>query len=150
MLSRLFSSDEKLPNKFTRALGKRIKDAREERGMSQTELGDLVYRRQAAISQMENGRMEPPASTLMLLAAALEKPLLHFFPLPWAKRVSQDDLSAAEQELIMELRELPELEQRMILEEVKLKRKLAAQIQREQLDEQFTDWQLDDADSEQD
>ncbi len=38
----------------------------------------------------------------------------------------------------------------MILEEVKLKRKLAAQIQREQLDEQFTDWQLDDADSEQD
>jgi transcriptional regulator with XRE-family HTH domain len=150
MLRHLLPPKDKLPTRFSRALGQRIKDAREEREMSQTELGEQVYRRQAAISQMENGLMEPPASTLMLLAAALEKPVTYFFPPPWTSRVPQSDLSPLEQELIMELRELPELEQRMILEEVKLKRRLAAQIQREQLDAQFTAWRLEDADSEED
>ncbi len=70
MLHSLFSSKEKLPNKFTRAMGRLIKDAREERDMSQTDLAEQVYRRQAAISEMENGKMEVDAFTLMMLAAA--------------------------------------------------------------------------------
>lgn len=148
MLRNLLPSKDPLPNKFTHALGQLIRDAREAREMSQTELGNLVYRRQAAISQMENGQMEPPASTVMLLAAALEKPITYFFPRPWVRHVPKEDLAPIEQELIMEFRELPDLEQRMIVEEVKLKRKIAAQIAREEMDEMFTEWRFeDDADS---
>ncbi len=145
MLRHLLPDREKRPNKFTRAMGKLIKDAREERDMSQTELSEHVYRRQAAISEMENGKMEVDAFTLMLMAAALEKPLTYFFPRPWVRHVPQEDLSPFEQELIMEFRLLPEVEQRMIVEEVKLKRKLAAQIAREELDEAYTEWLAEDA-----
>jgi transcriptional regulator with XRE-family HTH domain len=144
MLRHLFSAKEERPNKFTRAMGQLIKDARDERDLSQTELSELVYRRQAAISEMETGKMEADASTLMLLAAALEKPLTYFFPRPWVRHVPQEDLSPVEQELITEFRQLPELEQRMIVEEVKLKRKLAARIAREEMDENFTAWHLED------
>jgi transcriptional regulator with XRE-family HTH domain len=151
MLRHLFSAKEERPNKFTRAMGQLIKDARDERGLSQTELSELVYRRQAAISEMENGKMEVDASTLMPLAAALEKPLTYFFPRPWVRHVPQEDLSPVEQELITEFRQLPDLEQRMIVEEVKLKRKLAARIAREEMDETFTAWHLeDDADADTD
>jgi transcriptional regulator with XRE-family HTH domain len=144
MLRHLLSDQDKRPNKFTRAMGKLIKEAREERGMSQTELSEQVFRRQAAISEMENGKMEPDAITLMRLAAALEKPLTYFFPRPWVRHIPQEDLSPFEQELIMEFRLLPEIEQRMIVEEVKLKRKLAARIAREEMDETFTAWQVED------
>ncbi len=67
-----------LPNPFSRALGQRIRAARLARGMSQEELAALIQRRRPAISEMENGKMEPDVSTLLHLARALEKPLDYF------------------------------------------------------------------------
>ncbi len=56
-----------VPNKFTIKMGELIRNAREDSGLSQRELAELIYRRQAALSDMENGKMEPNASTLTLL-----------------------------------------------------------------------------------
>ncbi len=68
------------PNKFTRAVGERIRQAREERGMSQSELAERTYRTRPSISEMETGKMEPDASTLVYLSTALDKPIMYFYP----------------------------------------------------------------------
>ncbi len=69
------------PNRFTTGMGKLIKAAREEAGVSQRDLAERIYRRQAALSDMENGKMEPDASTLLLLSEYLKKPISYFFPI---------------------------------------------------------------------
>jgi transcriptional regulator with XRE-family HTH domain len=103
-----------LPTPFTEALGQRIRDAREERGLSQMQLSERIERRQAAISDMENGRMQPDATTLVVLAQVLEKPVTYFFPPPWGPRVARGDLSYDEQALLLEFRRLQSDEHRQI------------------------------------
>lgn len=108
------SPRDSLPSAFTEALGQRIREAREERGFSQKRLADRIERRQAAISDMENGRMQPDATTLVVLAEALEKPVTYFFPPPWGPRVARGDLSYDEQALLLEFRRLQSDEHRQI------------------------------------
>lgn len=108
------SPRDSLPSAFTRALGQRIREAREERGFSQKRLADRIERRQAAISDMENGRMQPDATTLVVLAEVLEKPVTFFFPPPWGPRVARGDLSYDEQALLLEFRRLQSDEHRQI------------------------------------
>lgn len=91
-----------LPNVFTVEMGKRIRQAREDRGLSQMELSDVTGRRQAAISAMENGKMEPDASTLVLLANVLQKPISYFIPEPWSGAISHRGVTSEEQELLAE------------------------------------------------
>ena len=100
------SPRDSLPSAFTRALGQRIREAREERGFSQKRLADRIERRQAAISDMGNGRMQPDATTLVVLAEVLGKPITFFFPPPWGPRVARGDLSYDEQALLLEFRRL--------------------------------------------
>ena len=59
---------------------------------------------------MENGKMEPDASTLLVLAIALDKPLTYFYPPKYIRSFPsiQDDLSPLEQELIRVFRRLPD------------------------------------------
>lgn len=59
---------------FLSKLGKRIKDLREERQLSQSELASKIGydSGKGIISKIENGRVEPPISRLYDLADALD------------------------------------------------------------------------------
>jgi transcriptional regulator with XRE-family HTH domain len=61
-------------------MGELIFKAREEAGFSQRVLAGRIYRRQVALSDMENGKMETNASTLVYLAFNLNKPITYFPP----------------------------------------------------------------------
>ena len=114
MSEQLLSPKDPLPTPFTEAVGQRIRQAREERGLSQMRLAERIDRRQATISDMENGRMQPDATTLVVLAQVLEKPVTYFFPPPWGPRVARGDLSYDEQALLLEFRRLQSDEHRRI------------------------------------
>lgn len=94
------------PNPFTMAMGKLIRKAREEAGLSQGNLAEKIHRRRATLTDLENGNHELDVTTLALLAAALHKPIPYFFPPQITEQIDKDDLSASEQELILEFRQL--------------------------------------------
>ena len=73
-----YVTGEDLPNSFSVYMGKRIREAREEKGWSQQELADMIYKRRASISEIENGKMYPDVVSLTLIAANLQKPLRYF------------------------------------------------------------------------
>ena len=54
--------------------------AREEKGFSQSELAEKMNRRQATISDIENGKSEIGVTTLAHFALELQKPISYFFP----------------------------------------------------------------------
>jgi len=114
MSSSSISPQDPLPTAFTEAVGRRMREAREERGLSQKRLAERIKRRQAAISAMENGTMQPDATTLVVMAEALQKPITFFFPPPWGPRVARGDLSYDEQALLLEFRRLESEEYRKI------------------------------------
>ncbi|NLE43577.1 MAG: helix-turn-helix transcriptional regulator [Chloroflexi bacterium] len=114
MSSSSVSPQDPLPTAFTEAVGRRMREAREERGLSQKRLAERIERRQAAISAMENGTMQPDATTLVVMAEALQKPITFFFPPPWGPRVARGDLSYDEQALLLEFRRLESEEYRKI------------------------------------
>lgn len=96
-----------IPNKFTVAVGQLIREARKDAKMSQAELARLIYKRQATVSDMENGKVEPIASTLLLLSYALNKPVGYFFPRNQGiVELYAGDLTAEEQELIFQSRRI--------------------------------------------
>lgn len=100
------SPQDPLPTPFTLAVGARIREAREERGMTQRGLASRINRRQATISDFERGMMQPDATTLVRLAEVLQKPVTYFFPPPWGPRVARGDLTYDEQALLLEFRRL--------------------------------------------
>ena len=114
MSSSSVSPQDPLPTAFTTAVGRRIREAREERGLSQKRLAERIKRRQAAISAMENGTMQPDATTLVVMAEALQKPITFFFHPPWGPRVARGDLSYDEQALLLEFRRLESEEYRRV------------------------------------
>lgn len=100
----LFAPDEPLPNKFTVYMGERIYDARTEAGISQQELAQKIYKRQAALSDYENGKAIVNSDTLGFLAIILNKPLEYFYPPYSYQKTSPEDLSPFEDELIKNFR----------------------------------------------
>jgi len=76
----LVADKQSAPNSFTIEMGKKVRQARKEAGLKQGELAQLVGRRQATISDIERGKKEMGLSTLVLVAAALEKPISYFIP----------------------------------------------------------------------
>ncbi len=103
-LAELLGEKEPKPNKFTAAMGELIRKAREEAGLSQEELARYIYRRRATVTDLENGKHEPDASTLALLAAALEKPIQYFYPRHMWTEIKPDTLSPKEKELLIHFR----------------------------------------------
>ena len=97
-LLEILSEGEK-PNRFTKSMGDLIRKAREEASLSQRQLAELIYRRQAALSEMENGLMQPDAETLLLLSDRLKKPIVYFYPSPWKPDPLGEDLNEKEKEL---------------------------------------------------
>lgn len=69
-------------------LGQRIRIRREQLGLSQEELGELVEKDQKAISQYEKGTRRVLAVDIQNLSRALQVSILYFFE----EEVSQDDM----------------------------------------------------------
>ena len=95
-----------MPNDFSIGMGKLIRTAREEVGFSQRDLAELIYRRQAALSDIENGKMEPDATTLLLLSYHLNKPFIYFIPNKWKPNKLTEQMSEEEQELLIQAKRL--------------------------------------------
>jgi transcriptional regulator with XRE-family HTH domain len=79
-LNLLQANKLKTPNDFTIQMGQLIKKAREEKGISQTELAKNLNRRPATISDIENGKSEISVLTLVAFAIELNKTITYFFP----------------------------------------------------------------------
>jgi len=100
-------------------MGDLIRKAREEASLSQRQLAELVYRRQAALSEMENGLMQPDAETLLLLSDRLIKPIGYFYPSPWKPDLVGEDLNEKEKELIIQSKRLTKDDLNRIITQIK-------------------------------
>lgn len=111
-----------VPNTFTRYLGKQLKSARDEAGLSQSELAKAVYRRRPSISDMENGLMMPDFGTIFLIANRLEKSVLYFVPPHYLKGTADYDgeLTDLEKELLLNFRRLDENEQKIAIKQIRV------------------------------
>jgi transcriptional regulator with XRE-family HTH domain len=105
-LLEVLGDKEPVPNKFTIAFGKAVKKAREDAGLSQAHLGQMIYRRRATISDIENGKSDVTVSTLALLAAALDKPITYFLPWFIYNSLKPEDLEPREHELLIQFRKI--------------------------------------------
>lgn len=96
------------PDSFTKPMGERIRQARLEKGYSQEELAERIYRRRASLSEMETGKMEVDASTWFLLALNLEKPLIYFLGDKWRYMLGAKNLemTSEQQEILKEFNRL--------------------------------------------
>ena len=104
IISKILAEKESKPNKFTVSMGKLIRQARTEAGLSQEELAKVLYCRRATISDIETGKSEVTSSQLPLLAASLDKPIGYFFP-DWIKReVPPDEMTPEEKEMVIAMR----------------------------------------------
>jgi transcriptional regulator with XRE-family HTH domain len=122
LLEKLSAGD--MPNHFTRAMGELIRKAREESGYSQRDLAQKIFRRQAALSDMENGKMEPNASTLTLLSHYLKKPISYFFPDRYTPEKNLGEFSDIEKEILMYVKQLDPNDQIKIQAQIKALSKL--------------------------
>lgn len=68
------------PNRFTIEMGKLIREARKELGLSQADLAEKMNRRPATISDIENGKSDISVLTLASFAIHLQKPVSYFYP----------------------------------------------------------------------
>lgn len=59
-------------------LGRKIKCARVQAGMTQTELAKAVFVTQPVISDYENGICEPKWSVVLAISSALNQPIEYF------------------------------------------------------------------------
>ena len=108
LIDNLLGRGNELPNKFSLAVGKLIQTARKEAGISQGELAESSYLRQASISDIENGKREISQSELILIAFHLNKPLEYFFPIEFLHDDFNNEtkLTILEHELLLQARRL--------------------------------------------
>lgn len=118
-LDQFGGEDRTLPNKFTIALGERIRDARIEAKMSQAELAEKAYFKQSSVSRIEAGTRDVSAEEILYLGFALDKPIIYFFPNEFTHEPVKDNLTAAEIELLSLVRQLSPSELRKIIAQVK-------------------------------
>lgn len=111
---RLFFTRDNMPNKFSLTMGKLIKDAREEKRISQTELAEKIYKRRPSMSEIENGKMYPDIQDLILLSHYLDKPLVYFIPDFAYKKKELSNLTEEEVELLIQFRKMRNSGQRRI------------------------------------
>ena len=103
-LLEILRDKDPVPNKFTIGIGKLVKQAREDSGLSQVKLASMIYRRRSTISDIENGKSQVKVSTLALLASALDKPITYFLPWFIYANLKSEDLEPAEHEILIQFR----------------------------------------------
>src|ERR687886_145248 len=102
---RLWRREEE--NKYNRFIREKIREAREESGMTQADLGEAISKSSVAISDLERGRTEVNAVDLMGIAVALKKPITFFYPnFIVVRGAKSDELTDKEKELINFFREI--------------------------------------------
>lgn len=79
-LVKLLKNEIAVPNEFTYEMGKLIRIAREEVGLTQSELAKKLSRHQTTISDVENGKIDISILTLVQFAKVLQKPISYFIP----------------------------------------------------------------------
>lgn len=122
MINRLleYANQGSLPNKLSLEMGQRIREAREERGLSQDELAKKVYKRRPSLSEIENGKMYPDVATLLMIALVLQRSIVDFFPAIHRHQLAATELSDEEEQLILQFRRIRgEDQQRLALTQVK-------------------------------
>ncbi len=95
-----------VPNKYTIGMGKLVRQAREEAGLSQTQLASQVYRRRATISDIENGKSELTVATLALIASVLDKPITYFLPWFVYANMTPEELDPLEHEALIQFQKI--------------------------------------------
>jgi transcriptional regulator with XRE-family HTH domain len=139
-LLELLGDKEPIPNKVTIGIGKAIKQAREDAGMSQAYLANMIYRRRATISDLENGKSEVSVSTLVLIAAALDKPITYFLPWYMYANLKPEDLETADQEMLLQFQKIGAKDlQRLAIQQVKLISDVDIRISKKLLEKQLAD-----------
>ncbi len=110
-------NDEPKFDSFSVEIGKRIRQARIDSNLNQTELAEMLHKKQTSISEIERGKIEITASTLLRLAFGLEKPVSYFFPKWIHSRVQPEKISALQAELLSFAKKLKDHDlQRIIIQ----------------------------------
>ena len=115
LLEKVLKETGSTPNKFTIGMGKLVRKARHEAGLSQAELAKQIYVRQASISEIENGKREVSSSELVYLSYALNKPILYFFPDEFVSNEEINDMAPLVQELVIQAKRLSDEDLRRII-----------------------------------
>lgn len=100
--------EDRPPNNFSELMGQLVRKARIDANMSQAELAEKIFRRQAAISEIENGKRYVSSAELLILSQELRKPILYFFPEKYRNRVKADLSDPEIAELILVANRLSE------------------------------------------
>lgn len=119
LLNKILKETDSTPNKFTVKMGELVRKARHEAGLSQADLVERIYVRQASISEIENGKREVSSSEIVYLSFALNKPVLYFFPNEYIRDRPSDELSPVIQELIIQAERLSNDDLKKIITQTK-------------------------------
>jgi len=107
IIEQLRNDRPNLPNKFSIALGEKIRQARNEAKISQAELAEISYLKQSSISRIEFGLRAISSEDILFLSYALNKPISYFFPKELLfERSKEEELQPLEKELLMHIRRL--------------------------------------------
>ena len=87
-------------------MGECIRKARLEAGFSQADLARKAYFRQSSISKIESGKRSVSAEEILYFSYAPDKPILYFFPEEFQDKISTEDLTILEQDLLAQARRL--------------------------------------------
>ena len=109
------------PGEFAR---KRLRRAREEKGLSQREIADLLGITQATVSDLERGRVQITVDQLAKFARLLDKPFSYFFP-----SALDEGLSERAAQVLDVLSSLPEDWQKRIVVDVNRQAELYRRVQ---------------------
>ncbi len=119
VFGKLDSHDLGKPNDFTKDMGELIRKARIEAGLSQEDLSEKIWTRQATISDWEKGKAEVGITDLIYLSKELGKPILYFFPEWSIEKLMLDNLSPELQNLLINAKKLSKDDLRKLIAQVK-------------------------------
>ena len=95
------SQEQNIRDRIRDFIRSRLRQAREETGLSQRRLAELFNATQSSISGFERGRAEASSVDLALLSQILGKPITYFYP-----GADPADLTEVEQQLLQDYRSL--------------------------------------------
>lgn len=119
ILDSIYDESGNLPNRYTQALGERIREARVEAKMSQGELAENAHFRQSSISKIESGVRAVTSEEILYLSYALHKPIPYFFPEEFREEFEEEELSPLQKELIIQARKLSRDDLRKLIAQAK-------------------------------